>query len=55
MNYEVIEHTLDKYGFPLAIVIWMFWRDWFFITKLTSDISAALEILRIISTKLNNK
>jgi hypothetical protein len=51
MNYEMIEHVLDKYGFPMAVVIWMFWRDYMFLRVLSVRIATMTKFLEQIANR----
>lgn len=33
---DAIAQLIDKYGVSLGILVWMFYRDWRFLTKLES-------------------
>jgi hypothetical protein len=49
VNLEQFEHFADKYGFPILLVIWMFWRDWYFVKSLALDMKIALNLLEKIA------
>ena len=51
MNIEQFEHWADKYGFPILLVIWMFWRDWYFVKSLAIDMKLALNLLERIAAR----
>jgi len=51
MNIEQLEHFADKYGFPILLVIWLFWRDWYFVKSLAIDMKLALNLLERIADK----
>jgi hypothetical protein len=50
VSQQLLEHILDKYGFPVAVVLWMFWRDWYFLRTVAVDIKVALSLLEKIAT-----
>jgi hypothetical protein len=54
MNIDQVEHFADKYGFPILIVIWMFWRDWYFVKSLAIDMKLALNLLDKIANKTSH-
>lgn len=49
MTIADFEHFADKYGFPVLVVIWMFWRDWYFVKSLSIDMKMALNLLEKIA------
>lgn len=54
MNIDLLEHFADKYGFPTLVVVWMFWRDWYFIKSLAIDMKVALNLLEKIADHHDN-
>ena len=40
-----IEHLLDKYGLPVAVAVWMFWRDYKCLTLLSNKLQIVIDLL----------
>ncbi len=52
---EIFEHVADKNGIPLALLIWMFWRDYQFLTIVSSKLQVATDLLTRIAERIEGK
>jgi hypothetical protein len=50
-----LEHVADKYGFPVAVMVWMFWRDYRFLTMLSGKLQSIVDLLGVVAAKLESK
>jgi hypothetical protein len=48
---DVLEHIADKYGFPIAVMVWMFWRDYKFMTMLGKKLQILIDLLGVVAAK----
>jgi hypothetical protein len=49
------EHILDKFGFPVAVVVWMFWRDTKFLRLIADSLTEVKLLLTRIEIALGEK
>lgn len=52
---ELWEHFADKYGFPVAVLIWMFWRDYMFISALSLKLQSIIDLLGVLAAKVEGQ
>lgn len=52
---EIFEHIADKYGFPVAVMVWLFWRDYTFMNTLSKKLQILIDLVGVLAAKVEIK
>lgn len=52
---SVAEHFIDKYGFPIAVLIWMFWRDYQVMSRVERRLQSIADALNPITRRMEQR